>query len=555
MIAELETGKNGRVAAGGGCRSGTKSGHLRHVRLLETSPRATLLIQNEVVGYANVSAIELFGADNADQLLGKPLFGLIHPDFHAIIADRLRRVLKSSVRNPPLEQKMIRLDGSIIDVETISWSFLSGGHRLVAAEICDITERRRAESVLRDSEERFRSLFDDAPIAYHELDCQGVVRRVNRTECQLLGLAAEEILGRHASDFAADVKTSQLSLARKLSGEVPLVPFERWYRRGDESVFLAEVNENLIRDQTGRIIGIRTGLLDITDRVNAKQQLDEYAQALQVKNQELEIALSMAQEAATMKDRFLANVSHEVRTPLTAVIGMASLMLQTTLDEEQRECIETVVRAGETLTAIINDILDISRIEAGKLELNQIECNFSEILQRAARLLSGRALEKGLQLSVSIAEEIPLIVCDTVRLAQVLCNLLGNAIKFTDRGTVSIQAQIIHEGEGYIRCEVRDSGIGIEARDLGQLFQPFTQVDGSITRRFGGTGLGLAISKRIVEAIGGQIGVTSELGVGSCFWFTVPLCTAPGSGLVQLSNAIESQSVSENVSTLPGHFA
>ncbi|NJN36444.1 MAG: PAS domain S-box protein [Nitrospiraceae bacterium] len=265
---------------------------------------------------------------------------------------------------------------------------------------------------------------------------------------------------------------------------------------------------------------------DITSRKEAERALQGYAQQLERINRQLDAALTDAKAATEAKSSFLATMSHEIRTPMNGVIGMTNLLLETTLTDEQREYAETVRTCGDHLLTIINDILDFSKIEAGKLDLEMIEFDLRLAIDESLDLVAERASSKGLNLACLFHADVPRdLLGDPGRVRQVVMNLAANAIKFTDSGDIIVEVTVESQSsdDAVIRVAVTDTGIGIPEEACDRLFQSFSQADGSTTRKYGGTGLGLAICKRLVEMMGGTIGVQSRIGQGSCFWFTVNL--------------------------------
>src|SRR5918912_2053722 len=325
-------------------------------------------------------------------------------------------------------------------------------------------------------------------------------------------------MGRSFGDVYADVPELVRQAHRALAGE------EHTALRAVRDVVL-ETRWTPVHDDQGQVAGVIAVAMDITERKQAEQALEQSKQDLERSNAELA-------RANRVKSEFLATMSHEIRTPMNGVIGMTGLLLDTPLTPEQREYAETVRRSGEALLAIINDILDFSKIESGRLELEITDLDVRQTAEDVLGLFAAQARDKGLELASLVDQNVPSVLRgDPGRLRQILTNLVGNALKLTEHGEVVVRAHLLEEKDDAVllRCAVTDTGIGMTPEERTHLFQPFSQADSSTTRKYGGTGLGLAISKRLVELMGGEIGVESEPGQGSTFWFTVRLGPATAS--------------------------
>jgi two-component system sensor histidine kinase/response regulator len=376
----------------------------------------------------------------------------------------------------------------------------------------------------------------DGAVLRLSLDRDGRIRSANARLRELLGLSDDELqavnlceLARASQgDYFADELAATLSAGGRWRGEINICS------RSGFSFWIEGELFPLAAPAPAQSTFIFIGF-NISDRKLTEQAFAEVEASLRTSK-------NVAEKAARAKSEFLANMSHEIRTPMNGVIGMAELLLDTQLDDEQRDYAETIATSGAALLTVINDILDFSKVEAGKIELEQLPVDLRDTIEDVARLLTIQAQEKGLTVTVRIDPQLPdLVQADAGRVRQVLLNLGGNAVKFTQRGEVSLSLTVIEShGRGtHVRCEVRDSGIGIPADRRKDLFTPFMQVDPSTTRKFGGTGLGLSIVRRLVELMNGETGVESAEGVGSTFWFTAWFAQpAAGSGKQRLPVSI-----------------
>lgn len=372
----------------------------------------------------------------------------------------------------------------------------------------DITRRKEAELSLRHSEELFRGIFENLQDIYCRINRAGEITMISQSVLKRLGYLPEDVIGHKITEFFPDKKRIHSALIR-LRKTKSLRNFEiTMYRKdGTERQFM--INMLMFTNDKGKPTEVAVLARDITE----------------LKRNELELlkAKEHAERSLKVKEGFLANMSHEIRTPMNGVIGMIDLLGETPLNVEQKDYVLTIKRSSETLLNILNDILDLSKIEAGKMELHEAPISVEELLLKLVSLFGQTAKSKGNTLSYHIAPDIPkFIIADQTRLLQILSNLTSNALKFTENGAVKVFLTLVKKDGLFhkIKVDVQDSGIGISATDRQILFTSFTQLDNSSRKSFGGTGLGLAISKQLCALMNGEIGVESTLGEGSTFWFT-----------------------------------
>ena len=529
--------------------------------------------------------------------------------------------------------------------------------------------------ILRKREATLEEIFDNAPICYHELDAEGRITRVNKTELACLGYSGQEMLGHHVWEFVQDREQSCVLVQQKLAGNLgPAVNFERYYLKKDGTPIAFLIQDRILRDDSGKITGIRSALMDITQQKKADRALQvseqryrlifeasqdvininrlsdgllidanesfyrihgyrreevagrtsadlniwfdagerqrfvemlqrdsqvtnlearfrtktgeliwglvsayiveldnvpcivairrdvterklqaeelqrhrEHLQELvELRTAELEVAKRKAEIANQAKSTFLANMSHEIRTPMNAITGLTHLMLKESPTPKQADRLAKIDASGKHLLSIINDILDISKIEAGKLTLEKSDFAIGQVLDHVASLVGESARAKGLTISVDTGHVPVWLRGDFLRIRQALLNFASNAVKFTEKGSISLCSELVGTPAGRIevRFLVKDTGIGIAPDIQARLFREFEQADPSTTRKYGGTGLGLAITKRLAEMMGGQTGCESRLGQGSTFWFTAWL--EPGRAVVPLAEGRSAASEDE----------
>ena len=417
--------------------------------------------------------------------------------------------------------------GKLICVEVCAVPLLDGDKVIGRIGISrDVTERKQMEEVLRASETSFRRIFNQSPIGAAIVTPNNRFALVNEALCRMMGYTEKELTSFTFTDITHPdhLATDTEQVKRLVAGEIDEYATDKRYIRKDGAVIWGRLSVRAIRDATGRLLYSLPFVVDITERKQAEEALKETERRLYEIIEELKIAKESAEAATRAKTEFLANMSHEIRTPINAIIGLSSLFWNTDVPVKQRDYLNKIETSARSLLGVINDILDISKIEAGKLEMEYVDFRLHDIMNNITTMFSAKAIEKRIELMVSIAGDVPCeLLGDPFRLEQVLVNLTGNAVKFTESGLIMVKAELIEKDA--VRCRLRfsvmDSGIGMTGDEISRLFAAFSQADSSITRKFGGTGLGLAISRRLVEMMDGEIHVESEPDRGSTFTFTV----------------------------------
>jgi PAS domain S-box-containing protein len=510
--------------------------------LYESTSDAVMLLDEKGFFDCNAATLRIFGCANREEFCSKHPADLSPPmqpcgnDSMTLANARIASAQRDG--SCSFEWMHRRVDGAVFPAEVLLNALEFGGRRVLQAVVRDITERKSAEAALRDSEERFRAISSSAQDAILMMNPEGRISFWNEAATRIFGWTGEEALGKDLHEliaperYHADYEQAFQEFLRTGQGNAVGKTLELSALRRDGSEFPVEISLAGVKLQGGWH-GVAI-LRDITQRKAGEQALVEAKEA--------------AESAARAKSMFLANMSHEIRTPMNGVIGMNGLLLDTDLTPEQRQYAEMAGNSANALMAVINDILDFSKIEAGKLDLEILDFDLRTMIEDMNDILAIKPQEKGLEYACFIDPETPSrLQGDPGRLRQVLTNLIGNAAKFTAQGEVVLRIARVGEDEhdATIRFSVTDTGIGISPEQKKALFEAFTQADASVSRRYGGTGLGLTISRQLVEMMGGEIGVESEPGKGSTFWFTARFRkqAAGGKPVFEATHSIEGMSI------------
>jgi two-component system CheB/CheR fusion protein len=479
-----------------------KESEERFRSIVERSPNMIMIHVGGRFVYLNPAAVRSFGIADQWEYVGKPVGETIHPDFR----DRARERTATTPGHPDLkaEEQLLRKDGTPFWVEITDITATYEGHPAVQVIAVDITGRKQSEGALRESEEKYRAMIE-AFDGYIYICSQEY--RIEFMNDRLIERTGRDATGEYCYKALHDLDAvcgwcvnEQVYTGESIRWEVQSPKDGRWY----------EVSNSPIYKANGTI-SKQAMIIDITER---KQQVEE-----------LKLAKEQAEAANLAKSEFLANMSHEIRTPMNGIMGMASLMKMTELSNEQQEYLDCIQLSSENLLDLIDDILDLSKVEAGKIVLEPAPFSLRSCIGDAVRVHVSKIHTKGLVLKTDIPAQVPdALTGDQLRLKQILVNLIGNAVKFTEKGEISVSAALLeaHGNTAFIRISVSDTGIGIDTGAIDTIFAPFSQADSSTTRRYGGTGLGLSISRRFVDLMEGKIWAESAVGGGSLFQVAIP---------------------------------
>ena len=434
---------------------------------------------------------------------------------------------------------------------------------LLALSALALFQIHRYASRLADRERFLRTIFDTSDGAIFFVDPSGRITHANERMAAMWGYPLAELIG---AEYVMLVHPDEREISRQrmnklIDSELPFVRNQREYLRKDGSVFWGFLCGRQLRDERNQFIGLVGLIADVSEQKIALTEVELYRNHLEElvheRTAELLIAKERAEGASRAKSTFLANMSHEIRTPMNAIIGLTHLLRRDQLTPQQADRMGKIAGAADHLLSILNDILDISKIESGKLTLENAPFRVVDLVEHLISLNAERAEAKGLSFRTLFSELPPLLIGDRLRLSQALLNYLSNAIKFTEQGSITLRASIIAEDKSGLlaRFEVKDSGIGIDQETASRLFKSFEQADNSTTRKYGGTGLGLAITRRLAELMGGEVGVESQPGSGSTFWMTARFTRATPDSLLLNTPTLTPAGVALEAQLRTPHYA
>ncbi|WP_161947787.1 PAS domain S-box protein [Rufibacter ruber] len=433
----------------------------------------------------------------------------VSPEYYGLLQDRYEQAFSGEPQQFEIELQRPEGNSEWLEILLNPIYLENGSFEDVSAIALDITEKKISQLALAENEEKFRQIFESFQDMYYKTNIEGDFQLLSPSVQEMLGYTQAEAMGMNARDLYVYPEDRE-QLLHHLFEQRSVRNFETTLRTKFEIEIQVLINSRLILNAEAEPVAIEGVCRDITELKNTQRELIR--------------AKELAETSLQAKNQFLANMSHELRTPMNGIIGMIDLLHHSATNDEQRDYTDTLRKSSDALLDILNDILDLSKIQAGKLQINETGLDLHYSLEKIHSLFANRANQKDLEFTYFISEDTPrYIVTDETRLLQILSNLTSNAIKFTNEGAVSVEVKRLQsEGDQHLlQFRVNDSGIGISEEDIRLLFTNFTQLDNSSSKSFGGTGLGLAISKQLSELLGGEIGVESEVGKGSTFWFTI----------------------------------
>lgn len=512
-----------------------RESEVKYRTLFEAAGDAILIMEGERFLECNPKALEFFGAPK-ERLIGATPYEHFSPPLQPdgrpsreAAKEKIAAALNGD--HQLFEWRHQRLDGTLFDAQVSLTPLNLGDRVLLLAIVRDVTAQKQMAEALRASEQKYRELVQNANSIILRWDREGKITFINEYGQDFFGYPEAELIGRHVVGTIVPERESTGRDLRSLMDQICADPqaFEHNVnenmRRDGSRVWIAWYNKAIL-DEEGGLREIFSVGIDITQRKQAEEELQHYREHLEElvreRTRELEEANRRLQEADRLKSIFLASMSHELRTPLNSIIGFTGIILQGMageINEEQKRQLTMVKQSANHLLDLINDLLDISKIEAGKVELAPEDFRLEELVREVVGSFTPAIGEKDLQLVTDAPEGIALFT-DRRRLKQVLVNLVGNAVKYTDRGKIKVTARSI--GGERVEISVTDTGRGIKEEDMGRLFEPFQQLDTSLTKKHEGTGLGLYLCKKVTRLLGGEVSAASEYGKGSTFTITIP---------------------------------
>lgn len=492
-----------------------KENALRFEKMVESA--SDLIYRGNHLGictYANPTTIQKMGY-SIPELKKMHFTGLVRDDKLQEVTNFYMTQLKEKRAETYLEFPAQTKSGETIWLgQNVIFTFdKNGNFEEISAVARDITEQQETLSAIQRSEEKFRNIISNMNLGLLEVDMDEHILQTNQSFCEMIGYSSEELMGQVASEVILKGENADLMAEKNASR-----------KKG-----ISDAYEIKVKDKSGNLKwwlisggplfndkGEQTGSLGIHLDITEQKQLEV----------ELKKAKEEAEFSSRAKEVFLANMSHEIRTPMNGILGMARQLEKSSLNQNQKFYLKIITSAADHLLIILNDILDISKIEAGKLQIENTHLDIADVAERTKNILSAKAEEKGLRFNVSIDQNVSKSLSgDPTRLNQILLNLAGNAIKFTEKGTVTIECKLIKEDNErqLIEFNIRDTGIGMSEEYIDNIFDKFSQEDETVARKYGGTGLGMSISKQLVELMGGELSIQSHQGVGTAILFQIEL--------------------------------